>query len=121
MKPFVIRVALILCLMLTGIGLGVARGQVQIAGQIVLCTGEGVVTVSAPHGAQGTQIHICPDMALHLLATGFASATAIAMSWPPVRRLASDHVAAMLAPQDRPALSARDPPDHGENQDRVFS
>lgn len=59
------HLALILCLVLTGIGLGAARGTVVRAEQIVLCTGHGVVVVDHPDGPPKAQI--CPDMALSLL------------------------------------------------------
>lgn len=62
-----LRLSLILVLMLTGIGLGAARGTVQIGGQVVICTGEGVVTRQIP-GAPGPVAHVCPDMALALMA-----------------------------------------------------
>lgn len=57
--------ALILCLVLTGIGLGAARGTVVRAGQVVLCTGHGVVIVD--HPGEPRQARFCPDMALSLL------------------------------------------------------
>lgn len=62
-----LRLSLILVLMLTGIGLGKARGTVQIGGQVVICTGEGVVTRQIP-GAPDPVAHVCPDMALALMA-----------------------------------------------------
>ena len=60
-----VHLALILCLVLTGIGLGAARGTVVRAEQVVLCTGHGVVIVDHPDGTRQTQV--CPDMALSLL------------------------------------------------------
>ena len=60
-----VHLALILCLALTAIGLGAARGTVVRAEQIVLCTGKGVVVVEQPGGPQ--EAHVCPDMALSLL------------------------------------------------------
>ena len=57
--------ALILCLVLTGIGLGAARGTVVRAEQVVLCTGHGVVIVD--HPGKPRQAQFCPDMALSLL------------------------------------------------------
>lgn len=61
-----LRLSLIFALMLTSIGLGVARGTVQIGGLVVICTGQGVVTRQVP-GAPGPVTHICPDMALSLM------------------------------------------------------
>ncbi|WP_378941981.1 hypothetical protein [Paracoccus sp. R86501] len=57
---------LILVVMLTGIGLGAARGVVRQGDEIVLCTGHGVVVTQRPDG-QGAA-HLCPDMALSLMA-----------------------------------------------------
>ena len=57
---------LILVVVLTGIGLGAARGTVRQGDQIVLCTGHGVVVTQRPDG-QGSA-HLCPDMALSLMA-----------------------------------------------------
>ncbi|TJZ90471.1 hypothetical protein FA743_15105 [Paracoccus gahaiensis] len=58
---------LILVVMLTSIGLGAARGTVLSGEQIVLCTGHGIVTIELP-GDQGSRTHLCPDMALSILA-----------------------------------------------------
>lgn len=56
---------LILCLVLTGVGLGAARGTVLRADRMVLCTGHGVVVVDHPDGTG--EAWLCPDMALSLL------------------------------------------------------
>lgn len=60
-----VHLALILCLVLTGIGLSAARGTLIRAEQVVLCTGHGAVIVD--HPGEPRQAHICPDMALSLL------------------------------------------------------
>lgn len=62
-----LRLVLILCLVLTGIGLGVARGTIQAGGQVVLCTGDGVVLRDIPGAPGQVHVHLCPDMALSLL------------------------------------------------------
>lgn len=103
-----LHLALILCLALTGIGLGVARGTVAVGGQVVLCTGAGVVVVDHPD-AQGGFPHICPDMALSLLAAVASEphfpahhVTAAALSvFPPT---------SVLLSFGRLPASARDPP-----------
>lgn len=82
---------LILIVALTSIGLGSARGTVQIGGEVVLCTGHGVVVTRLPADPGQTRAHLCPDMALSLLA---ATATADT-SLPPRRAL----------PQDTPPVS----------------
>ena len=63
----VLRLVLVCCLALTGIGLGAARGTVQIGGQVVICTGDGVVIRHLPGAPGKTTAHICPDMALSFL------------------------------------------------------
>ncbi|WP_411838508.1 hypothetical protein [Paracoccus sp. ME4] len=101
---------LILVVMLSAMGLGAARGTVMLADRIVLCTGQGVVMVPRPDGAPGeTRPHLCPDMALSLLA-GVAPPD---VTLPP-RAAPGDP--AVLAPGERPSprrpadLRARDPP-----------
>lgn len=59
--------ALILVVMLTSIGLGAARGTVRSGTEVVLCTGHGVVVTVLPDG-KGRVAHLCPDMALSMLA-----------------------------------------------------
>ena len=107
-----LRLCLILTLMLTGIGLGAARGTVQSGGQIVLCTGEGIVTIAAPDAPGGQRTHICPDMALALLNATAAPAPQIVRA-PVIRRFV--HVVAIAAahPVILPLASARDPPHPG--------
>lgn len=107
---FALRLVLILTLMLTGIGLGAARGTAQINGRAVLCTGDGVVLHYLP-GQDGPQrAHICPDMALALLLAQLAT--------PPIPAIrpqgrcrsvpfAQNHDRASC---DTPAPAARDPP-----------
>ena len=65
-RPVSLLLALVLAL--TSVGLGAARGTVMQGGQVVLCTGAGVVSVAAPagHGTRG-HVHLCPDMALSVL------------------------------------------------------
>jgi hypothetical protein len=63
-----IRLALILVLMLTSIGLGTARGTLRQGTEVVLCTGHGIVVTRIP-GTDHNTAHVCPDMAMSLLAT----------------------------------------------------
>lgn len=104
-----LHLALILCLALTGIGLGVARGTVAVGGQMVLCTGAGVVVVNHPDAPGGTAAHVCPDMALSLL-------SAVASDPPLPQRILIGAVLtqiaydAALVPHDSLPASARDPP-----------
>lgn len=101
--------ALILCVALTSIGLGVARGTVMIGGQIVLCTGEGVVVVDDPAAPGAARTHICPDMALSLMAGAMPDHAVL-----PDRAAHSAHIAvqqhAALVSRDVPAGIARAPP-----------
>lgn len=60
-----LSLALILCLALTGIGLGAARGTAMRDGHVVICTGQGLVVMD--HPAAPGHPHLCPDMALSLL------------------------------------------------------
>ena len=101
---------LILVVMLSAMGLGAARGTVMLADRIVLCTGQGVVMVPRPDGAPGeTRPHLCPDMALSLL----AAVAPPDVTLPP-RAAAEGPVGSV--PETRPALRrpadlrARDPP-----------
>lgn len=99
--------ALILCLVLTGIGLGAARGTVLRAERVVLCTGHGVVVVERPDGQR--QAHLCPDMALSLLAATLDHpGDALALHTAPRsgRAFSVLHTAGRKAP----SAAARDPP-----------
>ena len=61
-----------LTLALTGFGMAVARGQGQpeVAGQIVICTGVGITTITiGPDGAPVKTIHMCPDAMMQMVAT----------------------------------------------------
>lgn len=57
----------VLCLVLTSQTMAMARGAQGPAGQVVLCTGTGPVTVLIDAEGQPTgPVHICPDCALGL-------------------------------------------------------
>lgn len=99
--------ALILCLMLTGIGLGAARGTILRADRVVICTGHGLVVVERPDGQR--QAHVCPDMALSLLAAAPApSADALSPQGP--ARTARPSSVLVVPGQAAPPAAARDPP-----------
>lgn len=104
-----LRLCLVFCLILTGIGLGAARGTALIDGRMVLCTGEGVVVTYNADGWPDGHAHICPDMALAML---------VATSAPPVltapiptvqAAVPSPRKVAVLA-NGAPRAAARDPP-----------
>lgn len=64
-----LRLSLILLLVVTATALGHARGQSRIAGQVVLCGGGMVTVAAADHEGRPVPVpHLCPDMALSLLA-----------------------------------------------------
>lgn len=112
MLPFmkaIARLALILCLMLTSIGLGAARGIVQIDGRIVLCTGEAIVVTQAADGRPAGPAHLCPDMALSLLAAVLSADAASTPPPVPQRLAAGTHDRAVLT-FDPPRAIARAPP-----------
>ncbi|CAM3441271.1 DUF2946 domain-containing protein [Paracoccus nototheniae] len=106
MRP--LPLILILAVMLTSIGLGAARGTVRMGDQIVLCTGHGVVVIQRP-GESVPSTHLCPDMALSLMAA-VAPADVVLDD----RRLSSRHLAPGPVPAAAPVARAqarvRDPP-----------
>ncbi|WP_322866676.1 hypothetical protein U5922_011070 [Aquicoccus sp. G2-2] len=58
-----------LMLALTGESLAVARGMPTAAGQIVLCSGQGIVIVDVDENGQPVERgHICPDAASFVIA-----------------------------------------------------
>ncbi|MDQ2089981.1 hypothetical protein [Marimonas arenosa] len=53
----------------TGQSMAVARGMPGPAGEIILCTGQGIVSVAVDENGQPVEKpHICPDCALSLFA-----------------------------------------------------
>ncbi|MDN3710775.1 hypothetical protein QWZ10_01070 [Paracoccus cavernae] len=104
------RLVLILVLVLTGQTLAAARGQAQIAGEMVLCAGEFTmrVTVDA-EGNPVERVTICPDMAPSLM-----QAVALGADFTPPERAAHAFRPRPLTlshaePEAIPA-QARDPP-----------
>lgn len=105
-----LRLALILCLMLTGIGLGAARGTVRIDERMVLCTGEGiVVTYRSSDGQPDGQAHVCPDMALSLMA-GVTPSEPPPGPLPAIRDAVPVWREAAVLIRHVPVAMARDPP-----------
>ncbi|MFV0386594.1 hypothetical protein [Paracoccus sp. (in: a-proteobacteria)] len=103
---FTLRIILILSLMLTGIGLGFARGTVQIGGQVALCTGAGIVFRDVP--GQG-RTYICPDMALSLLNATLPMLAEVPRSGAFFRFSPLEPVRKRLS-RPVPVPAARDPP-----------
>lgn len=105
-----LRLALILCMTLTGIGLGAARGTLRIDGQIVLCTGESVVIDHGGAGGTGSRAHLCPDMALSLMAA--LSLPDAPVPPPPLpHRLRARAGQVPARPHEMPLPQARGPPE----------
>lgn len=105
-----LRLSLILLLALTSIALGHARGQSRIAGQVVLCAGGTVTTVTVDRdGVPVPVVHVCPDMALSVLA-GLAPDAPVTATPPqpgPARWVAAARVA---EDAERAGPRARGPP-----------
>lgn len=99
---------LILAVMLTSIGLGAARGTVRTGDQIVLCTGHGVVVIQRP-GDPGPRAHLCPDMALSLMAAISPADVGLAERIGTPRHL-SPGPGPSAAPVARAQVRVRDPP-----------
>ncbi|WBU59764.1 hypothetical protein [Paracoccus albus] len=104
------RAVLIALLLLTSQGLAAARGQAHIAGELILCAGGEVVTLTVDqNGRPVERVTICPDMALNLM-----SAVAVATPVAPVRdklhQLPKPIAALHGTGCDAPTAQARDPP-----------
>lgn len=102
-----LSLVLILCLAFTGIGLGAARGTVMAGGQVVICTGQGVVVMDHP-GAPGPP-HLCPDMALSLLAAVWTPPPQFGRALPQPRPVARPQPLRAHG-RESPRPAARGPP-----------
>lgn len=101
---------LALAMVLTALTVGHARGQARVAGQIVLCVGTQVVTVSVDASGQPvTTTHACPD---GILALAGPLVAAVALPLPgAVARALSHRAPDLSAPSLRPIEDrARAPP-----------
>jgi hypothetical protein len=100
-----------LALASAGVTVAAARGQVMAGGEIVLCTGDGPVTVRVDAGDGGPVLHICPDMA-PLLLSGVATAPVAAVTSPAVGLSEAGHRPVMLPVPGRTigAAQPRGPP-----------
>ncbi|MFD1882240.1 hypothetical protein [Paracoccus pacificus] len=104
------RLALICILILTGQSLAVARGQARADGQIVICAGTAYTTIWVDRdGKPVEQPHLCPDMALGLMAAVAVPQDAVVTTIAQMRRLQPAVPSYSL---NTPVLSpqARDPP-----------
>ena len=106
-----LSVLLVLILGLSTYAVGVARGQAPAVGEMVLCTGQGIVTVGID--AEGNPVErqtLCPDNAATLLAAVAVAGPALPVA-PAVlgRRSLPAVAAAPLLPRPG-ARQARAPP-----------
>lgn len=102
------HLALILCVALTGYGLGQARGTVMTDGQVVLCGGA-VIVIDHPTAPGQGRAHICPDMALALM-TATATPPVIVGSQPVTGRVIRDLSGRSALSLHIAPARARDPP-----------
>ncbi|KFE35945.1 hypothetical protein DW2_04930 [Thioclava atlantica] len=76
-----IGIAAAIVLAMTSMTMAVARGQARVAGEVVICTGYGVTTISVDEKGNPTgPVHLCPDMVLAMMA---AIAVAPVLPEPP--------------------------------------
>jgi len=58
-----------LVLAASSVTMAAARGQTRAAGEVVICSGYGLTTITVDaNGRQAGTVHICPDMVLALIA-----------------------------------------------------
>ena len=101
---------LVAVLVLTTQSMAGARGAAMSAGQIVLCTGTGPVTVNADKKGQPVgPAHICPDCALSELVAAYAPALSPAEPLAISELQWSRQTITVINALRHPA-SARDPP-----------
>lgn len=68
LRPLVAVCAVFVLLVTAGMS-GAARGQAKVAGEIVICSGQGAVTLTVDADGNPTgPVHWCPDCVLTLLA-----------------------------------------------------
>jgi hypothetical protein len=99
-----------LMLVVTGESFAVARGMPGAAGQIILCTGNGVVIVDVDENGQPLERgHICPDAALFVLAAVAEPPPGVQRPMGAVQKLVADKG---VRPLSRGAVDpvARGPP-----------
>lgn len=87
--------ALILLILATSLSLGAARGQMQVDGAVILCSGTTVsVQPAGPDGHPGRRALICPDMAPGLMAA--IALPALSLPERLARPALVDHLATVL-------------------------
>ncbi len=110
-RLFTILLALLIAV--TSQQMAVARGMMMnAAGQVVICTGHGVQTITIDHQGDPIEVvHICPDCALTLAALAQAPTTAPApvihmqvLGQTPVRDLQIPSVPTSAQPRGPPVM-----------------
>ncbi|MBU2957097.1 hypothetical protein Q4511_11610 [Paracoccus sp. 1_MG-2023] len=101
-------ILLAIAIALTSVGIGAARGTIGSGGQIVLCTGNGVVTV--PDGRGGGDVHLCPDMALAFLQAPLPADAGLPARAGLPRSIHWPDTAQAMRPAGDVSFRARDPP-----------
>lgn len=100
----------ILATVLTAGVVGAARGQAAAAGEIVICAGQGPVTIQLDADGNPTgPPHWCPDCVLSLFAAAAAETPLAEVAVTCTDCDASEHVAHVVAAPTPPPL-ARGPP-----------
>ncbi|MCC2097411.1 MAG: hypothetical protein KDJ29_11005 [Hyphomicrobiales bacterium] len=110
LRPFVAAL-LALTLVTTSATVGVARGQTRASGTLIICAGQGVISIEVD--AQGNPVgpvHICPDCVLAFMAAtaGPAAIPARASGWHLADWPTTARAAQIPAPVGTPI--ARGPP-----------
>ncbi|WP_417719609.1 hypothetical protein [Salipiger sp.] len=103
-------ILLALVLAFTSFEIAVARGTLPVAGQIVICSGQGFVTILLDaEGNPTDHVHICPDAAM-----AFTAPPVVPLAVPDVpavwRRIADPLVEIRLAGRQGIPGRARGPP-----------
>ncbi len=106
----VAAVVLAAILAATSLTMAVARGQTRVAGEVVICTGYGVTTISVDaNGNPVGPVHLCPDMVLGLMAALDTPPPVVTRPEGRVERIETPEPVRLSA-QSAPVARARGPP-----------
>ena len=109
MRPVLVGI-IALILALTSLTMAVARGQTYVAGEVVICSGYGMVTLTVDENGQPAgPVHLCPDMVLGLIAAIATDPPALTRPEGAVVVLMAQSVPSLLS-RAAPVARARDPP-----------
>ena len=97
-------------LAVTSVSMAVARGQTRIADEIIVCSGQGLITVAVDeNGDPAGPAHLCPDMVLAMLAAPVLDAPDLLRPAAGMERIDPPQAPALVG-VSRPAPCARGPP-----------